>query len=419
MQNLLINKKILIDEQSEVFRSTNIVYLLNCLLLIEETVVTLFVPSTFHSDMIKKHVNILVDYFKKPVNIIVDPSIAKPIEPDTTTKQAPLYGYIAQEFIETPFFVGESNKEAYQKVIALVENPSLVFVFGPVGTGKTHLIHLFAYKAHKKGLSVYINTANELLEEIKNHLQNKNVHNFINFLSSLDTCIIDDVQKFNSREINFAHDILFEIINNFILRKKRIVFTSDIPPTSFSYIREAITSRFLTGTVKIEKMDTFVKSQYIEHYCKENDMFIPEDVRAFITNIAQNGRELKFLLNICYFLHTERQLTLGSLLQRIPQDMYQLDITLSRTVFSDLYRILNDYFGISFTTKKELKKRSRISTVRDSILYFLLYNRMNVHELRAKLAISSNNHVYYYEKGKEHFSKLPEAIQNKIKEILK
>jgi len=419
MANVLINKQNFITEDSEVFRSTNIIYLLDCFLIEEATVVTILVPSAFHSEMIKRHIDTLIGYFKKPVNIIVDQSISKPTTDTTVSvKQAPLYGFIAQEFIETPFFIGESNKEAYYKTMNLIQNHGIVFIYGPVGTGKTHLLHLLAYKAHNSGMSVYINTSNGFLEEIKNHMENKNVHNFINFLSSMDVLILDDIQKLNNKGLQFTHDILFEITNNFILRRKRIAFTSDIPPTDFAYMREAITSRLLTGAVKIETMDNNVKSQYIDHFCKENSISLSEDIKNFLVKTAQNGRELKFLLNVCYFLHNEKQLTLNSLIARIPQNMNQLNMSFNKTVFSDIYRLLNDYYGISFSVKEGSKKRSRLETNRDSIVYFLLSDKMNPHELRKRLLISSNNHLYYHKKGQELFSQLPQDIQNRLRKII-
>src|SRR5262249_47666605 len=98
------------------------------------------------------------------------------------------------------FVIGPGNRLAHGAALAVAEAPSEaynpLFLHGPPGLGKTHLLTAIAnyLKANAPGLSVRYTTAESFTNEFVAALKSTGVDAFKTRYRDLDVLLIDDVQ---------------------------------------------------------------------------------------------------------------------------------------------------------------------------------------------------------------------------------
>jgi chromosomal replication initiation ATPase DnaA len=419
------NKKILVDEHSDVYRFINTPLLLNTYIEEKEDCVNLYVMSTFVAEALQHYIRKIIQFYNKEnINIMVDTDLQKIEEKKPFKKDILLHGqrYIAQEYVEMPFFVSDSNRIAYLASESILNNKSdgkIMLVYGGVGTGKSHLLHHVANKAFKNDKYVYINTSNGFLEEIKTNIEKKTVNNYINSFGYIDYVIIDDFQVLNNKNLAFALDIIFEILNVILSKKKNAIFSSDVSPYMYAFMHDRIRSRLISGyPVEIKNPDETIKSMYIDFYISKHGVPIADDIKQFIVAAARNGREVGMFLNLCSLLHGGNQLNLEHLIRKAPHSVSEVKNLLNNDALHKIHTILSNFFVIDkLPHSSSTRKASEIAKI-DSIAYYLLYGKMNKKDLLARLNIEAKHHTYYHKRGKSLWESLPAEISLKIKEII-
>lgn len=417
------NKLKLITGDSGGFPPTLSPFFLNTYIEEREEDVVLYVESAGMKDLLRDKTKPLEEFYKKPIVILIDATPYKAVPEAPAPKVGKLMGssFLIQEYIDTPYFLGESNNFAFttaDKFLSESNSQNIFFVYGGVGTGKSHLLHQMAYKAIQNGASVYLNNSNVFLEDIKDNFgKDRSIFRFISMFGGFDYCIVDDFQKFDNKNLAFAADIIFEIINTIISKGKRVVFSSDVSPYMYSFLHDRIQSRLLMGyTCEIKMPDDRVKAQYIDHYSNLYQVSLADDIRKFISGSTRNIREVKMLLNICEMLHMGQNLNLEALIRKTPQSVADVIEIKSQDLFHNVYSILRDYFGAPLHPSPS-KKRNVATGKVDSATYYLLAEKMQQRELRERLKIDPKHHGYYMKRGMEQYEALPDGVKIKLREI--
>jgi chromosomal replication initiator protein len=158
------------------------------------------------------------------------------------------------------FVIGPSNRLAHAAALAVAELPgeayNPLFLHGPPGLGKTHLLGAIAEYLRRTSpeLSVHLTTAERFTTEFVTALRYEGPERFKDRYRTLDALLIDDVQVLEGKvrtEEEFVHTF-----NALYAAGKQIVLSSDRPPAALAQLADRLRDRFQWGlTVELQPPD--------------------------------------------------------------------------------------------------------------------------------------------------------------------
>ena len=197
------------------------------------------------------------------------------------------------------FVVGPSNRFAHSAAIAVSNHPGDVynplFIYGPPGVGKTHLLYAIANGIRKNkpdAKIVYIKGdqfTNELIAAIQS---GKNIE-FRNKYREADLFLIDDIQFIAGKET--TQEEFFHTFNKLYEEHKQIVMTSDRKPSDMLTLEDRLKTRFEWGLLAdIQPPDYETRMAILKNKAVHLGLNLTDDVCNFIAiNITNNVRQIE------------------------------------------------------------------------------------------------------------------------------
>lgn len=165
------------------------------------------------------------------------------------------------KFTFDAFIVGSYNNMAFSAAKAAAEHPgeayNPLFLYGNVGLGKTHLMQAIGNEVMHQfpdKVVVYLPTS-KLVDEIVSAVRGNKLSNLLKKFDEVDVLLIDDIQFIADKEK--TQEIFHNIFNDFQMKKKQIILSSDRPPKELSHIEPRLKSRFALGLVTDIKSPDF------------------------------------------------------------------------------------------------------------------------------------------------------------------
>ena len=197
------------------------------------------------------------------------------------------------------FVVGPSNRFAHSACIAVTNTPGQVynplFIYGPPGVGKTHLLYAIANGIRKNKPDaniVYIKGdqfTNELIAAIQS---GKNIE-FRSKYREADLFLIDDVQFIAGKES--TQEEFFHTFNKLYEEHKQIVMTSDRKPSDMLTLEDRLKTRFEWGLLAdIQPPDYETRMAILKNKAKSLGLSLNDDVCNYIAiNVTNNVRQIE------------------------------------------------------------------------------------------------------------------------------
>ena len=198
------------------------------------------------------------------------------------------------------FVIGASNRFAHAAALSVAENPARsynpLFIYGPAGLGKTHLLHAignYVRDVHKLTRVRYVSTEtlmNEFVDAIRNNAGNA----FRRRYREVDVLLVDDIQ-FLERSQQLQEEF-FHTFNSLHGAGNQIVLSSDRPPKQIPRLEDRLRTRLEWGLITDVQPPEFETRLAILRMKAEAEALeeLPAEVLNFIaSNISDNVRQLE------------------------------------------------------------------------------------------------------------------------------
>ena len=197
------------------------------------------------------------------------------------------------------FVVGGSNRFAYSAAKAVAKRPGTVynplFIYGPPGVGKTHLLYAIANGIRKERPDaniVYIKGDQFTIELIEAINSGKNIE-FRSKYREADLFLIDDIQFIAGKEA--TQEEFFHTFNKLYEENKQIVMTADRKPGDMVTLEDRLRSRFESGLLAdIQPPDYETRMAIVKSKTKTLGIALDDDICNYIAiNVTNNVRQLE------------------------------------------------------------------------------------------------------------------------------
>lgn len=310
-------------------------------------------------------------------------------EPSPETPSAPLFteapatvplslGHLPRvrpDYTFPNFAVSSSNQLAFtaaQTVAARLGtayNP--LFLYGPVGVGKTHLMQAVANDAYHKTptMKIIYLTSEEFTNEVIEAIGTNSTGSMKRKFRTAHLLIIDDVQFFEGKEK--VQEELFHTFNILIDNGAQIILSSDRPPQEIKKLEKRLSSRFAGGlTVDIGEPDFELRTAILQKKAEKFGHVLPINVAKMIAERANDTRSLEGLL---LRVITQAQLAHQELTETIALEALgnTADEKPERLHSDEVIQAVCDFYRIKSTQLKGPKRDASLVRARQITMYLL------------------------------------------------
>ncbi|MDD4124618.1 MAG: chromosomal replication initiator protein DnaA [Eubacteriales bacterium] len=295
----------------------------------------------------------------------------KPEEPKKDEAPSVFRGYTFENFV-----VGSSNKVAQSACLAVATNPVIrinpLFLYGPSGLGKTHLLFATVNEAKRQNQNINILyvTGEQFTNEIIDAITAKNTAEFRDKYRNTDMLLVDDIQFIAGKVV--VQEEFFHTFDTLYKMQKQIVLTSDKPPKDINPLEERLKTRFEMGLIAdIQPPETELRTAIFKQKTKTLGLNIPNDVLTYLAeNIKSNVRQIEGAVKKLWaqsFI-TNEKITL-KMAQNVLTDYFRecKPVITTETIFKQLEK----RYGISKEEMTGKKRTADIVYVRHIAIYLI------------------------------------------------
>jgi chromosomal replication initiator protein len=323
------------------------------------------------------------------------------------------------------FVVGSSNQYAYSAAKSIAEKPGKmynpVFIYGPTGLGKTHLIHAIGNYSLAQGKSVIYTTIEQFMNDFTYNLKNGSMDRFREKYRQCDVLLIDDVQ-FLSNKIQTQEEF-FHTFNDLHAKGRQIVLTSDKPPKMINGLEERLKSRFewgLIADITLPELET--KIAIINKKCELDGIALGGDIVSYIaSNMGDNIREIESaIINLNAYASLMRQEITLEFAKNVMKE--QIKEKRDNITLEEIIHVISKELNIKPSEIKSKKRSKNIVEARRIGIYLartLTPNSMpslaSFFGMRDHTAVSHNmKKINELIENEEHFRLRLEELKHKI-----
>ena len=391
--------------------------------------------SNFESALSEAFMNVLGFKVNLVINVESDEPapIHIPTDDELTQKNEELeqsYKFANYEYTFDTFIEGRSNEFALACCKSVAKNCGKkavseynpLFIYGPSGMGKTHLITAIANEVQINNPDfnvVYITSetfGNDLIQAINNN----SIANFHEKYRNSDILLIDDIQFFAKKER--MQEEFFHTFYKLYQEGKQIVITSDKPPRELVTLEERLRTRFEGGLIAdISAPDYETRLSIINRKSELLALKMPSEVAEFMANrLKSNIRQLEgAVLRLKALNHFAGSPITISMAQSVIRDVLTDDQPLPITV-EKIISDVSTVYGVSPEDLRSNKRSSQISIARKVAIYVVReITQMPLASIGTEFGGRDHSTIVYSVNSITEGIKKDENLRNLVNDIIK
>jgi chromosomal replication initiator protein len=274
------------------------------------------------------------------------------------------------------FVIGDANRLAHGAALAVAEMPGLaynpLFICGPPGLGKTHLLHSIGnyVTEHGDGLTVRYTTVEEFTDQFVGALHARGLEQFKAAYRGVDVLLVDDVQFLQSKAR--TEQEFFHTFNALHGAGAQLVLTSDRLPRDLDALEDRLRERFEAGLVTdVRPPDAGTRRTILRKRVQQDALagIDPEAVDLIAEHVDSNIRALEGALIrvVAYGSLTGRPVT-ADLAAEVLAGLYP-GARVHRFSVSDIQRHTCEAFGVSMDELLSTSRAAPIAWPRQVAMY--------------------------------------------------
>ncbi len=210
-------------------------------------------------------------------------------------------GTLSPRYTFGEFVVGRSNDFAVAAATAVAAAPGKaynpLFIHGPTGIGKTHLMQAIAHEiiARNPACRVMYVSTEQFTNDVITSIAKRSMPDFRRRYREADLLLVDDVHFLGGKET--TQEEFFHTFNAIYEAGRQVVLTSDRPPAEIARLEARLVSRFEWGMVAdiappdLEHRIAILRRKTLVDHLERT---LPPDVLEFVAeNVQANVRELE------------------------------------------------------------------------------------------------------------------------------
>ena len=308
---------------------------------------------------------------------------AQPAEPEPDPEPKPKSAYAAKfnpNYTFENFIVGKSNQLAQMAALGVANQPfdlnNPLYLYGPPGLGKTHLMFAIVNqlrKEHPEYRILYV-TGEEFGNELMEGLAQRKPVAFREKYRNLDVLLVDDIQ-FIAGKLSTMEEF-FHTFETLYKANKQIILASDKPPQEIANLDERLQTRCAMGLVAdIQPPDLELRTAIFRRKALDYGFDLDYPVLSYLAeHITRNIRQIEGAI---------KKLRANSLITGEPCTVQIAERVLSEflksqdtddNVVDKIFSLTEKKFGVS---KEELlgnKRTSNIAFARHFAIYLVRQN---------------------------------------------
>ena len=314
------------------------------------------------------------------------------------------------EYTFDNFIVGSSNKFAHAACVAVAKMPAKnynpLFIYGPSGIGKTHLLYAITnyLREQNPNVKVIYIKGEDFTNQMIDCLSRQAMPEFREKYRDCDVLLIDDIQFIGGKVS--TQEEFFHTFNALYEGRKQIILTSDRQPREIKTLEDRLKTRFEWGLIAdIQPPDLELRIAIIKKKAEQVGVEIPEEVLTFLAeNLRSNIRQIEGAIK-----------KLGA---RVFLSGEKIDMDLARGCISELLggaeptSVTVEKIFASIYQKYGIKKEDLISTKRNKEIAYARH--ITVYIIREVTEMSLPNIAKIFNRDHSTIISSIETIERKL-----
>ncbi|HUV46962.1 MAG TPA: chromosomal replication initiator protein DnaA [Candidatus Bathyarchaeia archaeon] len=276
------------------------------------------------------------------------------------------------------FAVSSTNEMAHAAALAVAKNPGktyhLLFLYGGVGVGKTHLSHAIGHQVLENDLHapVIYCTSEDFTNGIVEAIKTRSTREFRQKFRTAKVLLIDDIQFIAGKET--IQEEFFHTFNAIHAEGGQIILTSDCPPHEIEGIEDRLRSRFEGGlTIDVQEPNFELRTAILLIKAKQGGKILPMDVAQLIAGNIKSTRRLEgFLTKLINFSETKKEPITPQLCQSLLGEIPSQPINQRQLIKpKEILQTVAEFYNLNPTQLKGSKRAKPIVFPRQIAMYLI------------------------------------------------